>query len=210
MNAPALIHTAYLPSGEYIAVLFRYPEIVVETMETYRKQTIRNHCHIYGPNGKQQLTIPVEKPGGNHTLTRDIRVSGHEPWQRTHWRSIETAYNNSPFFLFYRDYFEPFYLKKFHFLLDFNQTLLNQVISIMKIPVTIEFTNHFEKSPTSLTDLRNSQLTRTGAEVSPMPHYIQVFEPTHGFIAGLSILDLLFNLGPETGDYLRNYNKNSV
>lgn len=204
MEKPALIHTAYLPPGDYLAVLLRHPVVFIETMETYRKQTQRNHCHIYGPNGKQQLTIPVEKPGGNHTLTRDVRISDHEPWQRTHWRSIETAYNNSPFFLFYRDFFEPFYLKKHTFLLDFDQELLNQIISILKIPVKIEFTSRFEKTPAELTDLRNIRLTAAESFQTGGYHYTQVFEPARGFIPGLSILDILFNLGPETKQYILN------
>jgi len=59
----------------------------------------------------KKLSIPVLKVNGNHTLTKDIRIATSIPWQRVHWRSIETAYNNSPFFLYYKDEFEKVFEK---------------------------------------------------------------------------------------------------
>jgi len=182
-----LFPTAYLPPITYIAECLRSEEIVIEIFETYKKQTIRNHCNIYGPNGRQKLSIPVIKVNGNHTLTKDIRILYSQNWQSIHWRSIETAYNNSPFFLYYRDYFEPFYLKKFDFLIDFNTKLLEVIFIILRIEKEISFTDHFENR---LNDHHDFILAQ----------YNQVFSPKSGFLSNLSIIDLIFNMGPDANE----------
>ena len=174
-----------------MAECIRSDEVVIETCETYRKQTTRNHCDIYGPNGRLKLSIPVIKVNGNQTLTKDIRISYSQNWQQIHWRSIETAYNNSPFFLFYRDNFEPFFQKRFDFLMDLNTGLLDVVFTLLRIEKEIKFTDHFENRT-----LVNSAIS--------FPSYTQVFESRSGFLDDLSIVDLIFNLGPEAGRYLEN------
>jgi len=185
-----LFTTAYLPPVSYIAECIRADTVNIEAFETYKKQTCRNHCNIYGPNSKQKLTIPVTKVSGNHTITKDIRISYSQNWQKLHWRSIEAAYNNSPFFLFYRDHLEPFYLKKFDFLLDFNTKLLKVLLNILQIEKQVEFTDHFE-----------NQLVSTKKYI--FTAYTQVFEAKSGFLSNLSIIDLLFNLGPDAIEYLK-------
>jgi hypothetical protein len=187
-----LFSTAYLPSVSYIAECLQSDNVNIEAFETYKKQTCRNHCHIYGPNGKQKLSVPVIKVNGNHTLTKDIRISYFQIWQKVHWRSIETAYNNSPFFLYYRDYFEPFYVKKFDFLLDFNTKILEVLFIIFRIEKEIDFTDHFENPSIEEKNLF-------------FPSYTQVFEARSGFLPNLSIIDLLFNLGPEAVEYLNGF-----
>jgi len=274
---PILLETAYLPPIGYMAEVLRASKVIIEVNETYQKQTFRNHCSIYGPNGKQILSIPVVKVYGNHTTTKDIRISDHQPWQKIHWRSIETAYNNSPFFLFYQDVFAPFYEKKFGFLVDWNLELLNVILKIMKIEVQISLTSRYEKYPLiesgpsvdlnlkntigttgvhenlldkkpignsegkgnlidntsfgisntkgnliddksfgisdlknnpdqektgGMKDLRDKLIQKNTDMQMEYPGYTQVFEPRHGFIPGLSAIDAIFNLGPETGDYL--------
>jgi hypothetical protein len=199
-----LLPTAYFPSVSYMAEAVQNDEIIIEAFETYTKQTCRNRCEIYGPNGKQILSIPVIKTNGNHTLTKDIRVSTHQPWQNIHWRSIETAYNNSPFFLYYQDHFVAFFEKKYRFLIDLNTEILYSLLQLFKINRTIRLTAQFEKSPVGIHDLR----TNPGAKYFSLPgelqHYTQVFETRHGFIPELTILDLIFNLGPEALPYLEN------
>lgn len=197
-----LIETAYLPPVAYMKEVLLADVIVIEAYETYTKQTCRNHCTIYGPNGSQTLSIPVIKVNGNHTITGDIRISEHQPWQRIHWRSIETAYNNSPFFLFYQDHLAPFYEKRFGFLIDFDLQLTEVLLSMMHISCGFQKNDAYEKTPAGVTDCRNSLTEKSAFEKRSYPHYTQVFEPCHGFIPGLSIIDTLFNLGPETRSYL--------
>ena len=197
-----LLSTAYLPPISYLSACLHTDQVLIERFETYPKQTCRNRCHIYGPNGLQTLSIPVIKVNGNHTLTKDIRIATSTPWQRLHWRSIETAYNNSPFFLYYQDEFERVFEKKFDFLLDLNIMLLEILFDILRIEKKIGFTDHFLKIPEGIEDHREFSKKMNVHSNDAFPPYTQVFSPQHGFIADLSIIDLLFNLGPESCDFL--------
>lgn len=197
---PLLVNTAYLPPAGYIATISDRDTVILEVMETYRKQTCRNRCTIYGPNGRLNLTIPVEKPHGNHTLTRDVLISRHEPWQRTHWRTIQTAYNNSPFFLYYRDAFEPYFHRSYHYLIDFNQELLLLIAKILRIPLQLAMTSTFSKESDVADDLRDHITGFFCGRNREVPPYTQVFAPAHGYIPGLSVIDLLFNCGPESAE----------
>lgn len=198
-----LIPTAYLPPVSYLGAVLQAGSVVMEYFETYQKQTCRNHCVIYGPNGRQVLSVPVSKVNGNHTLTRDIRISGQRGWQQIHWRSIETAYNNSPFFLYYRDYLEPFYFKNHPYLIDLNLDLLQSLFQMLNAKVGISFTTKFETHPDGVTDCRQTAVSKHFTSAFNIPHYHQVFEPSHGFLTNLSALDLIFNLGPEAISYLQ-------
>ena len=171
---------------------------VIEIHETYVKQTCRNHCAIGGPNGRQILTLPVTRPNGNRTLTKDIRIDNRQPWQRIHWRSIVTAYSNAPFFLYYQDYLEPFYSRSWEFLIEFNTALLSRLLEVIRIPRPITYTGHFHHEL-----LRTGQLDPVSKKnlFSNTP-YLQPFSPVNGFLANLSVIDALFNLGPETREYL--------
>jgi hypothetical protein len=196
-----LLTTAYCPPGSYLTEAMQAEDIVIEASETYPKQTNRNHCAIFGPNGRQILTIPVIRTNGNHTVTRDILISAHQPWQQNHWRSIETAYNNSPFFLYYQDHFTRFYTRNYKFLLDFNLDILHVLLEILNHHSTIRLTDNYCKVFPEGKDFRQTFGTKQQISATSPP-YTQVFESRHGFIPGLSILDILFNLGPETPFYL--------
>jgi hypothetical protein len=196
-----LLSTAYLPPISYISGCLDKEPLVIERFETYPKQTFRNHCRIYGPNGLLTLSIPVLRVNGNHTLTRDIRIAS-TPWQRLHWRSIETAYNNSPFFIYYKDAFEKVFEERFDFLLDLNTRLLEIIFNILKLDKKISFTEQFLKISLGMKDLREFSKKSKPVSTDKISRYTQVFSPKHGFIPDLSIIDLIFNLGPESGDFL--------
>lgn len=218
-----LLPTAYLPPVSWFKACAAADEILIEAWETYPKQTIRNHCEIGGPNGRQRLTIPVTKPNGNHTLTKEIRITSHLPWQKIHWRSFEAAYNKSPFFLYYRDYLLPFYEREFDFLLDFNMELTDVLFQAIRMDKPISLTQTFEKNPEEIKDLRYPasgarHLATPGRGLlfaptsgiwnpeagSRLAAYYQVFGDRHGFLKDLSIVDLLFNMGPEASQYLES------
>ncbi len=181
-----------------MAEIIRDNTIVVDVCETYKKQTCRNHCTIYGPNGKQTLSIPVLRADGKRTLTRDIRISCHQSWQKNHWRSIETAYNNSPYFLYYQDTFAPFYKNKYTYLIDFNAELLLRVLKLLKIERPLVFSDDFIRDDF----LHHREMLVSKKTIFDNPFYLQPFSSKSGFIPNLSIIDCLFNLGPETSGYL--------
>ena len=196
-----LIATSYFPPAAYLSACMKAEVIFVEAFETYTKQTCRNHCRIYGPGGIQTLTVPVRKPNGNHTLTKDIRISSEIHWQRTHWRAITAAYNKSPFLLYYQDHLEKFFTRRYDFLLDLNMEILGQIFEILKSEIVIKVTREYEKSPDLVVDLRNELVSKHASDKG-FPEYTQPFSNKFGFKGNLSCLDLLFNLGPEAGAYL--------
>jgi hypothetical protein len=198
---PLLVSTSYFPPVTYIAGCIRTDEVILEAHENYTKQTCRNHCSIYGPNGLQVLSVPVNKVNGNHTLITDIRISYSEPWQQMHRRSMESAYRNSPFFLYYQDYFMPFYEKKVPFLFDLNLQILETVFRILRIERKISQTLSYERFPSDVTDQRELLVSKHHRGV--MVPYTQVFGSRSGFLPDLSIIDLLFNLGPDSLEYLQ-------
>ncbi len=201
---PLILSAAYFPSAGYLREAMRTENIRIEVFETYPKQTQRNRCLIAGPNGLQALVVPVVKPDGNRTKTKDIRISAHEPWQKIHRRSIETAYNNSPFFLYYQDHFAPAFEKKFHFLIDLDLEILSSLFPIFGIAASFIVTSEFNREYPEDRDLRSIDGTKELIPGGTLPPYPQVFETRHGFIPGLSVIDLLFNLGPEAREYLLN------
>lgn len=204
MSLP-LLAVAYLPSIEYMAMLLKHGGAVIDIHETYPKQTYRNRCHIASSGGLLALVVPVLKPNGNHTKTGEIEISYHLPWNRTHWRSIEAAYNSSPFFLYYRDAFESLYNSRFVSLVEMNTAFLNSILSLMKINIPIKFSDSYYFSTPGEVDLRiavHPKKKPVYCTLSGFPEYTQVFGEENGFIPNLSIIDLLFNLGPDAKDYL--------
>lgn len=204
---PILLSTAYFPPVSWMAAAVQSERIGIEIHETYPKQTFRNRCNIATSSGILSLTVPVNRINGNHTKTCDIRIDNSKNWQLQHWRSIVTAYNKSPYFLYYRDVLEPLFFKEQELLIDLNRELLNILLKTLQIK-TIEpfYTEQYHINP-EYYDLRNSfhpRLNPYKGITIEFPRYMQAFEENHGFIADLSILDLLFNLGPDALSYLAN------
>jgi hypothetical protein len=205
-----LLSTAYLPSIEYIAFLLHNGGAVIEIHETFPKQTYRNRAHIATSGGLLALVVPVIKPNGNHTSTGEIGISHHLLWNRTHWRSIESAYNSSPFFLYYRDEFETLYNQQFNNLAEMNFSFLNIIIKMLKFDVALSFSDSYQSFDSGLTDMRQKIHPKKPpylCKLSAFSRYTQVFDKENGFIPNLSIIDLLFNLGPEATDYLKSLAK---
>lgn len=203
MPQQAVFSTAYLAPIEYFAALINYPKICIEREEHYVKQTYRNRCLIYTANGLFPLSIPVKKVNGNHTKIKDVEISYFENWQRHHWRSIVSAYNQSPFFLYYKDDLEGFFTKQFKYLLDFNTELTRVLLNALDLGKEFVFSEKYiENNDPAYIDLRNGfHPKKRNADVD-FPKYIQVFGESHGFIPNLSIIDLLFNEGPNALGYL--------
>ena len=203
----AVFSTAYLAPIEYFINIIKYDKIYIEKNENFIKQTFRNRFSIYSSNGLLSLTVPVKKINGNHTLIKDIKISYDTPWQQIHWKSLISAYNASPYFQYYKYDFEPFYNNKFNFLFDFNLQLLKLVFKLLNVEKEILFFEKFEKNYPNTVDLRhitNSKLKRD----FQIQEYPQVFDDKYGFIPNLSIVDLLFNEGPNALNYLQEQVRN--
>jgi hypothetical protein len=197
-----LLSTAYLPPVEYFYYLLKSKHIIIEQFETYPKQTYRNRATILSGNGKLSLSVPVKRKDGNHTLTKDIVLFNEEKWQLKHWRAIQAAYSASPFFLYYADELEVFFTKKHAHLIDFNLKLTQVLCQIIGFHPEITLTTSFTKNAGNRIDLRNAISPKQRATLRDFPVYTQVFSDRNKFVPNLSIIDLIFNLGPETLSYL--------
>ncbi len=187
----------YFPPISYFKDWIKSKEIELEKWENFQKQTYRNRCKILGPNGVQKLIIPTLHNGTR--LYKDIQISYSENWQKEHIKSLEAAYRRSPYFEFYEDDIIPLLESKEKFLLDFNFKILEQLLSILQIENEIRFTTQYKSE--YLYDYRDSFNAKKEQSVN-MDSYSQVFNDRFSFQPNLSILDLLFNLGPEAIIYL--------
>lgn len=189
------LSSAYLAPISYYKILISSEKVFLESCENYQKQSYRNRCKIATANGEISLNIPIESNNGEKQNIRDVRISNHDNWQIQHWRSIESAYNSSPFFEYYEDDLRPFYEKKWKFLWDFNWEIMQKILHLLDFQPNIELTEKFHN--VNQYDFRNLIHPKKEIIVS-LKKYYQVFEQKHGFIADLSIIDLIFNMGNES------------
>lgn len=195
------LSTAYLPPAEYFAGIMNSTKVFIEGEENYHKQTYRNRCRILASHGPEQLIIPVIKGSLHKTHIREIRIDYTKRWQKVHLGALKSAYNSSPFFLYYFENLEKIILKNHNFLTDLNMELLNEILRILKIDMTPVYTTEFLPLNTVEGDYRFTIDPKTKSFYK-QKEYFQVFNNVHGFVPGLSIVDLIFNAGPEAITYI--------
>ena len=193
-----LLPCCYLAPVSHYSAYYRAEKVWLEVCDHFTKQTLRNRCYIDSPNGALALTIPVVKEEGK-TMMRDIRISDHGNWRHQHWVALESSYRQSPFFEYYADDFAPFYEKKWTFLADFNEELMALTASLLDISRPVERTTSYEGNNfgSCFKEGRVDMPAATGDNRIDTRPYYQVFASRHGFLPNLSIVDLLFNQGPE-------------
>ncbi len=203
-----LLSTAYFPPAGYLAYLLNSENVFIEIHESYPKQTYRNRCTIMTANGLLDLSIAVKKPNGSKTKTGDIIIDKDSKWKLNHWRAIESAYQKAPFYIYYKDLLQPFFTKyEEELLVDWNMKILKEILDEFGIVKNIQYSKEFEIRPEKKLDLRNAITPKKCNKISgnlSFPEYIQVFGHKHEFAKNLSVIDLIFNLGPEMGDYLQS------
>jgi hypothetical protein len=190
----------FAPIAQY-HLIRKHQKFVIDGKEHFVKRSNRNRCTILGANGPLQLSIPLKKY--SHTdKTEDIRISYEEDWQSLHWKSIQAAYSNSAYFEFYEDEFKEFFENKpTDVLMEFNEFLEDRILQLIEVDVEKERASSYkEQEPNwrTLLEKQNQKLI----ENSFFPHYQQVFTEAGEFHPNLSIIDLLFNLGPASRRYL--------
>lgn len=203
---PLLLSTAYFGPVHYYARYLHHEEVYLEQYENFAKQTFRNRCVILAGNGPVSLVVPVVKGRGPKILIKDIEISYDTEWQRNQWQTIVSAYNSSPYFEYYQDELFSFFQNKSRFLLDHNMRIHELLCDFMEVENKLQLTEDFESIPENTMNLRQSISPKIKENpdfaFQPKP-YIQVFREKYNFIPNLSILDLLFNEGPNTYDVLK-------
>jgi hypothetical protein len=202
-----LLSTAFFGPVYYFRSAILANRIFIEKHEHFIKQTYRNRCIILAANGPLALVVPVEKGRRPGQMITDIRIAYHTPWQRNHWRSISSAYRNSPYFDYYADELLHFFEKKYTFLFDYNVEITKTVTELIGANINLNYTPGFEQIEKSVVNFREQIspkiiLDSFDPEYKAIP-YTQVFEDKFQFVPNLSILDLLFCTGPESLHYLR-------
>jgi hypothetical protein len=211
MNTTILLSTAYFAPVHFYSRAIAHKQVYIEQFEHFNKQTYRNRAVILGGNGPITLVVPVVKGRGSKILIKDLKVSYEMNWQRNQWQTIISAYNSSPYFEYYKDDIQPFFEKKIKYLLDLNQTINETICELLEIENNTILTNDFEKVPKEHLNFREiiSPKNKTLPDPSFKPtEYTQVFSDKFGFTSNLSILDLLFNEGPNSYTILKNSFKN--
>lgn len=198
-----LIHPTYFPNIAHFVAMANADEVVFEIDDNFLKQTYRNRCYIYGANGKLALNIPVIHTQKNRQKYKDVKIFNEEKWQDHHWKSLLSAYRTSPFFEYYEDELQPLFTTKADYILDFNFKCFETICDCLQWELNTSKTKVYQKHIENtadyryLVDVKKDYLKR-------FETYNQVFQEKHGFINNLSILDLLFNEGPNALNYLES------
>ena len=183
-----ILPTTYMGSVEWYRQFLANPSAVqIEVMESFPKQTYRNRCTITTPDGPLTLSVPVKRADSKQ-LTRDVEISYQQRWQHQHWIALVSAYKRTPYFDYYADFFRPFYEQETRFLVDFNEELHEVIIRLIANNIPIA------NSPSPIA--KNHTTDWQGLDLEPC------------FGNGQSILDTLFEYGPET--ILKLNNTNSI
>lgn len=171
--------------------------LIIEQYDYYQKQTLRNRTYIHGANGKLLLSIPVKHLGKiGHQYYHNVVIENSFAWQKQHWKSIQSAYRSSPYFEFYEDELAVFYNTSFSSLYAFNKAYFELLLKLVGWKPRLVYTQSYEAS-IAATDIR-AQIEQKNNTADVGLKYTQVFEEKNGFIPNLSIIDLLFNEGPNT------------
>lgn len=203
-----LLHPTYFPNIATFAVITQN-DVQWEVEDNYQKQTYRNRCYVCTDLGRHMLSIPVQHVGGDQGRQKynDVLLDNSYPWQRNHWRTLQTAYRTSPFFEFYEDDIAPLYEQSFEKLLDFNLKTIRTICDCLQIDMPEEKTTEYEVEPNDVQDSRILVNAKPRLEIR-QEKYVQVFGDRHGFVKNASVLDLLFNEGTNALGYLQNQNTN--
>jgi len=200
----ALLSSTYFGPVQWYQKLNRYDHVLIERYDSYQKQTYRNRCLIATTQGVQALTVPVTKEvcGVGKEKCDRVLVSDHGNWRHLHWQALQSAYGDSPFFEYYEDDIRLFFTERWELLYDYNEAIRQTMCQLLDIRPSVDFTTRYVMEAEN--DFREAIRPKhpiSDADFHARPYY-QVYQQKHGFLKNLSVLDLLFNMGPESIFYL--------
>lgn len=201
MQSLAIFPLFYLSPISYFSALKTVNfNFLLENQEHFPKQTFRNRATIASPDGMLDLTVPVIKGSKVHTPFKDVKISYDLKWQRLHWLSLQNCYRSSAYFEYYEDGLVPFYEKRTTFLFDYNLELFQWIGKQLKIELNYSITESYQNNFVEQLDFRSQFGKREIYQTQTKP-YFQVFNDRNPFLPNLSILDLLFNQGPQAKSF---------
>ncbi|RNC84857.1 MAG: hypothetical protein ED556_09745 [Winogradskyella sp.] len=203
-----LLHPTYFPNIAHFKAMISSENLIFEVCDNYQKQTYRNRAEIYAANGKLALSVPVSYTQKHRQQTKDVLISGTEQWQAQHLKSLDSAYRMSPFYEFYRDDLRPIFNTKFKYLLDVTLMSFELLCECLELNIDYKLSDEYAPHDNEPNDYRYLVNAKVKDE-SQFLKYTQVFTQKHGYLPNLSILDLLFNEGPNTINHLNNLDLNN-
>ncbi len=206
----ALITPGYFAPIIQYAVISQAKELFIEAKGNFQKQSYRTRMNIATSTGVLTLIIPIlhRKDKTERQQYFDVKIENKFHWQRDHWRSLKIAYQTSPYFEYYEDEFEPLYHTHYDSLITFNEACHQVILECLQLELTPRYTKEYFRDPEQK-DFR--WLLKAKKEPAyPLPEYHQLFGENHGFLSNLTILDLLFNLGPSAQDYLEKVDLSAI
>jgi hypothetical protein len=201
MTREILVSTSYLPPVEYFAVISQAEETFIEREENYLKQSYRNRCYILSSHGLQLLTVPVYLGSQHKTPVKDIRIDYTKRWQQVHLGAIIASYGSSPYFQYYFENIEKIISRKVDFLFDLNIELIDSILKMLKLSSKITCTTYFEPVGKFENDFRYKISPKKESHYSAKG-YTHVFDSDNRYSYRVSIIDLIFNTGPEALNFI--------
>ncbi|MBJ34948.1 MAG: hypothetical protein CMC90_03515 [Flavobacteriaceae bacterium] len=197
-----VIHPTYFPNILFFSKILNHERILFEINDNYIKQTLRNRTLIYHANGILNLSVPVKYSSKKKQKFKDIQICNDTNWQKKHFKSIKFAYRSSPFFEFYENRFEKIFTKKEKFLIDINLKSIALLFKLIDRNLEYNFTEKYNEIYTGYANSRRISNLNFSDKSLSFEKYTQVFERKYGFKKNLSMLDLLFNYGPNYYNFL--------
>jgi len=201
-----LIESQCLPPLSFFCEVLNSPGILVEQCENYQKRSFRNRLYILAAQGVKLLTIPLTKGKNEQLPIKEVQISYSTNWPLYFDKVITSCYGNAPFFQYYKDDLLAHFYRRPKLLFGLNNDLMNWILSCLDIDIDIRHTTEYRSGyPPEINDLRNKISPHISIHTSKyLVKYEQVFLETNTFIPNLSIIDLLFCMGPESVILLKN------
>ncbi|MEZ5046463.1 MAG: WbqC family protein [Chitinophagaceae bacterium] len=199
MLQSVLLACEYFPNTKWWSAYWQHHEVWIEKEEYFVKSSFRNRCHIAGPQGLLNLSVPIEGGRNQKTLFKDIRISYSEAWQKVHLRSIQNTYRRTPYFEYFESDLQLFFEQKPAFLFDWNRASIEWILKQLRYTPKHSFTSRYSDHVPA-TDLRIQKTSICDSSI--VSEYPQAFVESQAFIPHLSLLDTLFCTGKYVMDFL--------
>ena len=203
MNTP-LLSSFYFGSVEHYRLLAQFPKVILDTGEHYERQSNRTRTRIVGPNGMQDLVVPIIRRSGEKMPMHTVGLSYVETWPQQHVHAIRSAYGNTPWFIHYMDEIEAVVMKKYDRLVDLDLATMQLGMKWLGLKSEVVIVEEYMEPSEQHLDLRNTFHPKKPLppDITAVGPYPQVFDNRHDFVPRLSVIDLVCNCGPEALSYL--------